>query len=370
MGRTARTLSARWSVAALAAAALVAVAAVSASAAAQAAPRTTSPPTIEGKFQVGETVTATNGGWANDPTEFTYQWQRCNRDGGGFANITAATSKSYKLTTADVDHTVRVLVTAANADGKATANSQPSPIVSGSDAPRNTARPAISGTAQVGQTLTVSNGTWTGGVRTFTYQWQRCDENGNNCADVAGATAKTYGVRAEDQGKTMRAEVTAANAAGKTTVNTDRTAVVKAATAPAPTPVNGCNGSRFVAASQLASPVRLLVDHFRFTPAIVTRFTRHVTARIHVGDTCGRSVTGANLWATAIPYNQVSTERGVTGSDGWATLRFDILRGFPANPGRQQILAMLVRATKPGGSILAGVSTRRTLRLNVDLHHR
>jgi hypothetical protein len=29
---------------------------------------------------------------------------------------------------------------------------------------------------------------------------------------------------------------------------------------------------------------------------------------------------------------------------------------------------MLVRATKPGGSVLAGVSTRRTVRLNVNLH--
>jgi hypothetical protein len=34
----------------------------------------------------------------------------------------------------------------------------------------------------------------------------------------------------------------------------------------------------------------------------------------------------------AIPYNQTSTAGGKTGGDGWATLRFRILRGFPANP--------------------------------------
>jgi len=44
-----------------------------------------------------------------------------------------------------------------------------------------------------------------------------------------------------------------------------------------------------------------------------------------------------------------------------------MLSGFPANPGRQQILAMLVRATKPGGSVLAGVSTRRALAQRVSL---
>jgi hypothetical protein len=365
----------RGSIRAVSAALVVAAAAaaltVSATAAGQAAPRTTSPPTIEGKFQVDETVTATNGGWANDPTEFTYKWQRCNREGSGCANIAGATAKTYKLTTSDIDHSVRVLVTAANSDGKSTANSHPSPIISGSQAPRNTQRPVISGTTQVGQTLTVSNGEWTGGVRSFTYQWQRCDENGNNCADVAGATAKTYGVRAADEGKALRAEVTAENAAGKTTVNTDRSAQVRPATTPAPPKAtNGCDGSRFVAAATLASPVRLLIDKFRFTPNVVTLSTRQVVGRIHVADTCGRSVVGANVWATAIPYNQTSTVRGTTASDGWATLRFNILRGFPANPGRQQILAMLVRATKPGGSVLAGVSTRRALRLSVDLHHR
>jgi hypothetical protein len=190
-------------------------------------PKSTSPPTIEGKFQVGETVTAGNGSWANDPTSFAYQWQRCTSSGSACVDIAGATSKSYKLTSAEVGRTVRVLVTASNADGKETANSHPSPIISDSSAPRNTVRPTISGTAQVGQTLTVSNGTWTGGVTSYTYQWQRCDQNGQACLNVSGATSKTYGVRSDDVGSTLRALVTAHNTAGRTTVSTDRTAVVQ-----------------------------------------------------------------------------------------------------------------------------------------------
>jgi hypothetical protein len=190
-------------------------------------PKTTSPPTIEGKFQVGETVTAGNGSWANNPTSFTYQWQRCSSSGASCVDIAGATAKSYKLTSAEVDRTVRVLVTASNADGKDTANSHPSPIISDSSAPRNTVRPTISGTAQVGQTMTISNGTWTGGVTSYTYQWQRCDQNGQACLNVSGATSKTYGVRADDVGSTLRALVTAHNTAGRTTVSTDRSAVVQ-----------------------------------------------------------------------------------------------------------------------------------------------
>jgi hypothetical protein len=190
-------------------------------------PKTTSPPTIEGKFQIGETLTAGNGSWANSPTAYAYQWQRCTSSGSGCADIAGATAKTYKLTAAEVDKTVRVLVTASNADGKATANSHPSPVISDSSAPRNTVRPTISGTAQVGQTMTVSNGTWTGGATSYSYQWQRCDQNGQACLNVSGATSQTYGVRSDDMGSTLRVEVTARNAAGKTTVNTDRSAVVQ-----------------------------------------------------------------------------------------------------------------------------------------------
>jgi len=313
---------------------------------------------------VTEKVTATTGSWDNSPTKFAYQWQRCDRDGKSCTDIAKATGKTYTLVAADVDNTVRVDVTASNADGKATANSDASPIVSSSDAPRNTKSPALSGSAQVGESMSVSNGDWSGGVRTFTYQWRRCDNQGNNCADVTGATAATYGVRSADKGKTLRAQVTAQSGAGKTTVTTDRSGVVSA-TAGEATP--GCDSSRVVAAANLKLPVRLMIDRFAFAPNVVHRSTREFTARIHVADTCGRSVSGANLWATAIPYRQTALSRGTTASDGWASLRFTMLNGFPANPGRQQILAILVRATQPGGSVLAGVSTRRTVRQNVRL---
>jgi hypothetical protein len=191
-----------------------------------AVPQNTSPPTIGGTAREGNTLAARNGTWTNAPTSFAYQWQRCGADGTGCADISGATSQTYTLAAADADHTVRVQVTAKNADGQTTASSAPTAVVSSRSAPVNTARPTISGTPKVGEELTASNGTWSGGVTSFTYQWQRCTSS-SNCANVDGATARTYGVRTADVGDTLRVGVTAHNASGSTaTAYSDQTATV------------------------------------------------------------------------------------------------------------------------------------------------
>jgi hypothetical protein len=96
-------------------------------------------------------------------------------------------------------------------------------------APSNTTPPSISGTAKAGQTLTVSNGTWTGSPTDYSYQWQRCSSS-TSCTSISGATDKTYVVRNADVGHTLRAVVTATNADGLSTANSNQTATVTAAT--------------------------------------------------------------------------------------------------------------------------------------------
>ncbi|HWE82711.1 MAG TPA: hypothetical protein VG265_13760 [Gaiellaceae bacterium] len=199
-----------------------------------AAPQSTSQPTIAGQVREGRTVSARNGNWNNSPTGFAYQWQQCDSTGAGCNPISGATSKTYTVATADVDHTLKVAVTATNADGSSTSTSQASSVVSSSKAPVSTASPSITGTAKVGEQLTVSTGTWTGGVKSFSYQWQVCDSSGNSCSAVQDATAKTYGVRTADTGKTIRVVVTATNLAGSTNATTSPTSVVTNGSAPAP----------------------------------------------------------------------------------------------------------------------------------------
>jgi len=162
----------------------------------------------------------------NAPTSFAYQWQRCGTDGTGCADISGAASQTYTLASADADHTVRVQVTGKNADGQATAGSAPTTVVSSRSAPVSTGRRTVAGTPEVGEELAASNGTWSGGATSFEYQWQRCTSS-TSCANVDGATARTYGVRTADVGETLRVGVTAHNTSGSTaTAYSDQTATV------------------------------------------------------------------------------------------------------------------------------------------------
>ena len=85
--------------------------------------------------------------------------------------------------------------------------------------PTNSVAPTITGTAQVGQTLTAVPGTWAGTpTPTYTYAWL--------VGGVLQGTGSTYVCRTADVGKTVVCAVNGSNAAGNLTVNTAATAAV------------------------------------------------------------------------------------------------------------------------------------------------
>jgi hypothetical protein len=174
-------------------------------------------------------LTASDGSWSNTPASFAYQWLRCNAGGNSCVSVANGTQKSYTLVGADAGHTTRVRVTATNTDGSASARSEQTSVVApatSSAAPKNTALPTISGTPRVGQQLTADDGSWSGNPTSFAYQWQRCDADIVSCADVIGATSKSYMLGLADLGYRMRVRVTAKNAKGGTRANSVLTAIV------------------------------------------------------------------------------------------------------------------------------------------------
>jgi hypothetical protein len=189
------------------------------------APVNTAAPSVSGTARQGLALSTTNGSWSNSPTSYSYQWQDCL--GLVCTSIGGATGSSYTLQSLDVGDTIDVVVTATNAGGSGSATSSKTGTVTASTqaAPVNTAAPTVSGTAQQGQTLSTTNGSWSNGPTSYSYQWQDC--SGSVCTSIGGATGSSYTLQSSDVGDTVDVIVTATNAGGSGSATSSKTAAVK-----------------------------------------------------------------------------------------------------------------------------------------------
>ncbi|HEX5223493.1 MAG TPA: hypothetical protein VFW29_00055 [Solirubrobacteraceae bacterium] len=97
----------------------------------------------------------------------------------------------------------------------------------GTGAPVNVKAPHISGKAIDEATQIASAGTWSGSATiTFSYQWERCNASGEECAEIPGAAAQRRKVAHEDVGHTLRVTVTASNGEGSASKTSPATAVI------------------------------------------------------------------------------------------------------------------------------------------------
>ena len=203
----------------------------------------TGAPTITGTAQVGQPLTAGTTAIMDadglTSVSYTYQWIGVATDNTE-TNISSATASTYTLVAADQGTTIKVTVSftddASNAETRTSAAT--AAVAAAPNTPA-TGAPTITGTAQVGQTLTAA----TTGITdadgltspTYTYQWIRVD--GTDEADIAAANSSTYILGAADLGTTLTVRVTFADDLGHTeTLTSAATATVGAgAVATAPT---------------------------------------------------------------------------------------------------------------------------------------
>jgi hypothetical protein len=85
---------------------------------------------------------------------------------------------------------------------------------------------AISGLANVGQTLAASANFSSPPATSWEYQWQRCNAAGASCSELFGQTGPTYPVEQADVGSTLRVVVKGTNVNGSTTLTSPQTRVV------------------------------------------------------------------------------------------------------------------------------------------------
>ena len=199
----------------------------------------TGAPIISGTVQVGETLTADTSGIEDadglDNVSFSYQWL------AGDTEIQGATNADYTLADADEGKTVTVQVSFTDDGGNdETLTSAATDAVSAAPPENNeaTGAPSISGTAQVGETLTVDTSgiADTDGLENsaFTYQWLADD------TAIQGAMGSSYTLADAEEGKAITVQVSFTDDAGHDeTLTSEATDAVAAA----PQPNNPATGA-------------------------------------------------------------------------------------------------------------------------------
>ncbi len=322
-------------------------------------PSNTSPPSISGTAQQGSTLIANPGTWTYSPS-FTYFWQSCGSSG---CSQVGGSGPTYTLTAGDVGATIRVTITGTNRAGTGTAG----PVSTGPVtpiAPVLAAAPVIfpGGPVVKGQTLLVTDGTWSNSPTSFTYQWYRC---GFGCTPIAGATAKTYTLTASDVNFTIEAQVTAMNAGGSSApVTSGQTTVVTAPPPPASSVPPTIAGSPQVGATLTAGNGSFTNNPYQFSYQWLacngsgtncapiggaTGLTYGVTGA-NLGSKIEVQVTAGNAAGTA---TAVSAQTGPVAADPTSTT----LLAVPSTPVTGQTVTMVATvaatfgSTPPEGSV-------------------
>ena len=171
----------------------------------------TGAPTINGAAEIGETLTVSTSGIQDanglSGATFSYQWL-----GSRDTEIQGATNATYTLVAADEGKAIKVRVSFTDDRGNAESlTSAPTSAVEANANNPATGAPTISGTTQVGETLTagitgIADADGLSG-ESFTYQWVSSDD-GTTDTDIEKATDSTYKLVDADQGKAIKVRVT------------------------------------------------------------------------------------------------------------------------------------------------------------------
>lgn len=195
----------------------------------QIAPLNLVKPVISGTVGSPNVLTCTAGTWGGKPTPtITYQWQRDAVD------IAGATAATYTQAVADDTHQLSCKVTGTNDYGVAFVTVLgPTPVAPPGDEepsaestetlakPVNVSLPTVEGLAEVGNTLTLNPGEWSGyPAPAFAFQWKLDSQ------PVEGETADGFTLTADMVGQVVTCTVVASNTEGTSQRTTAATSAV------------------------------------------------------------------------------------------------------------------------------------------------
>ena len=326
-------------------------------------PVNTAAPTVSGVARDGSQLTAANGAWSGSASmEYTRQWRRCDGGGNACVDIAAATGARYTATQADIGHTLRVQVTASNGAGTETAESGPTAAVAALAPASGGTDPAIDDTTPiVGQTLGVSDGSWTGSQpRAMSYQWRRCaTTDPDTCTDIALATAPAYTVATEDAAMRLRVRVTASNSAGSASRDTAATeAVAQPPADPTAKPPRSGLQPQTTTTATIRAPRRAKLSRALANRLVVTvdcSGACAVTARLELPRSVAR-----RLGVAAVPAR--GSKRLAAAGRASARLAFSARARRKLRRVGRLIGTLVVETRDASGKLIAGRRAKLTLR--------
>ena len=212
----------------------------------------------------------------------------------------------------------------------------------------------VSGTAEQGQVLSTTNGSWTNSPTGYAYGWEDCDSSGAGCVTISGATSSSYTLTAGDVGHTVRSVVTASDSGGSTSASSAATGVVASSSgsgagAPVNTglPLVSSTGPQ-VAGSTVSASVGSWSNapssySYQWEDCVQSRPTALQCAPISgatsgsytlqssdVNNTVAVRVTASNASGSA---SASSIQTGMIGAAGTHTYYISYTNGSDANPG-------------------------------------
>jgi hypothetical protein len=354
----------RWIGAVCAVTALAASATGSVVAAPVAGPANTGEPSITGSPIVGKDLTGDRGVWTGTSITYAYKWLRCDKSASNCQTITGATGSRYSVTSSDLGATIRFEVTASDKQGKSTATSNATAVITtGTGVPASSSPPTITGSATVGTTLNATTGSWVGDEPiTYSYQWQRCDPSGNSCEAISSATKASYKLTQNQVGFTVRVKVAAKNSRGKGTAISNQTAVVTDASGGGGGGIIALpGGGKSVDVVDVPKGERLIVDKVSFSPSPIRSRSQPITVTITVKDTRGYYVRNAYVFLRSTPIVTSTPTDAQTATDGKIVYSVMPESDFPIKNGYS--VQFFVKAYRKGDPSLAGISGTRLVQV-------
>ena len=201
-------------------------------------PPTITTATIVNSSQVSVTYVAANYDGGTPITAYTARVYTSSGSGVGITQtVNTNIGGTILVSNLSSSTTYTFVVYATNIIGDSINSNVSNSVTTPAQSPVNLIGPTITGTASINQTLTVnSNGTWSPGDVTFTYQWQRGTGNSPySFSNIFGATNNSYLLVDADGLLVIKCIITGNNAGGAVPASSNISSAIQPGVPGAPT---------------------------------------------------------------------------------------------------------------------------------------